>query len=81
MVWIWPGDEIPTPTLPSLNPPSNYTIHAQVSSDATDTYSRVVFSSGSMPRNFGGHLLSAVYIESPAPGSTVNTIDRSVCSA
>ena len=31
MVWIWPGNETPATSLPSLNPPSHYTIHAEVS--------------------------------------------------
>ncbi|BBN09612.1 chlorophyllide a oxygenase [Marchantia polymorpha subsp. ruderalis] len=30
MVWIWPGDETPAATLPSLLPPENYTIHAEI---------------------------------------------------
>ncbi|CAM6126556.1 unnamed protein product [Calypogeia fissa] len=30
MVWIWPGDEIPATVVPSLNPPSHFTIHAEI---------------------------------------------------
>lgn len=30
MVWIWPGNETPSTNLPCLNPPSHYTIHAQI---------------------------------------------------
>ncbi|CAK9883400.1 unnamed protein product [Sphagnum tenellum] len=30
MVWIWPGSATPASTLPSLLPPANYTIHAQI---------------------------------------------------
>ncbi|KAL2632235.1 hypothetical protein R1flu_016921 [Riccia fluitans] len=30
MVWIWPGNETPAATLPSLLPPSHYTIHAEI---------------------------------------------------
>ncbi|VAH85893.1 unnamed protein product [Triticum turgidum subsp. durum] len=30
MVWIWPGDDTPTPTIPSLLPPSGFTIHAEI---------------------------------------------------
>lgn len=31
MVWVWPGDEPPSPTLPCLQPPSGFVIHAEVS--------------------------------------------------
>lgn len=30
MVWIWPGDAPPTATLPSLQPPPEFKIHAEV---------------------------------------------------
>ncbi|KAL4183511.1 hypothetical protein AMTRI_Chr11g98610 [Amborella trichopoda] len=30
MVWIWPGDAPPMATLPSLQPPTGFTIHAQI---------------------------------------------------
>ena len=30
MIWIWPGDDPPTATLPSLQPPSGFEIHAEV---------------------------------------------------
>ena len=30
MIWVWPGDEPPSPTLPSLKPPSGFVIHAEV---------------------------------------------------
>lgn len=30
MIWIWPGDEPPAPTLPCLQPPSGFLIHAEV---------------------------------------------------
>ncbi|MBA0612755.1 hypothetical protein Godav_013323 [Gossypium davidsonii] len=30
MIWIWPGDDPPTPTLPSLQPPSGFVIHAEI---------------------------------------------------
>jgi chlorophyllide a oxygenase len=30
MVWIWPGDEPPKSTIPSLLPPTGFTIHAEV---------------------------------------------------
>jgi len=30
MVWIWPGDDPPKATIPSLLPPSGFTIHAEV---------------------------------------------------
>lgn len=31
MIWIWPGDEPPTATIPHLLPPSGFEIHAEVS--------------------------------------------------
>ncbi|PIN16175.1 Chlorophyllide-a oxygenase [Handroanthus impetiginosus] len=30
MIWIWPGDDPPTPNLPSLLPPSGFQIHAEI---------------------------------------------------
>eukprot|EP00246_Nothoceros_aenigmaticus_P018460 TRINITY_DN965_c0_g1_i2.p1 TRINITY_DN965_c0_g1~~TRINITY_DN965_c0_g1_i2.p1 ORF type:complete len:219 (-),score=24.61 TRINITY_DN965_c0_g1_i2:556-1212(-) len=30
MIWIWPGNETPEVTLPSLIPPEGYTIHAEI---------------------------------------------------
>lgn len=30
MIWIWPGDETPTDSIPSLQPPSGFRIHAEV---------------------------------------------------
>nr|XP_029122527.1 chlorophyllide a oxygenase, chloroplastic-like [Elaeis guineensis] len=30
MVWIWPGDSPPLETLPSLQPPPGFTIHAEI---------------------------------------------------
>lgn len=30
MVWIWPGDAPPTATLPSLQPPAGFKIHAEI---------------------------------------------------
>ncbi|EES04263.1 chlorophyllide a oxygenase, chloroplastic [Sorghum bicolor] len=30
MVWIWPGDDPPKATIPSLLPPSGFTIHAEI---------------------------------------------------
>lgn len=30
MVWIWPGNEIPESTVPSLTPPSGFTIHSEI---------------------------------------------------
>ncbi|XP_068485508.1 chlorophyllide a oxygenase, chloroplastic-like [Phaseolus vulgaris] len=30
MIWIWPGNEPPTATLPSLLPPSGFEIHAEI---------------------------------------------------
>ncbi|KAK7321008.1 hypothetical protein VNO77_31053 [Canavalia gladiata] len=30
MIWIWPGDEPPTATLPSLLPPSGFEVHAEI---------------------------------------------------
>ncbi|XP_052190944.1 chlorophyllide a oxygenase, chloroplastic [Diospyros lotus] len=30
MVWIWPGSDPPTATLPSLQPPSGFKIHAEI---------------------------------------------------
>ncbi|TYH72496.1 hypothetical protein ES332_D05G258800v1 [Gossypium tomentosum] len=30
MIWIWPGDDPPTTTLPSLQPPSGFVIHAEI---------------------------------------------------
>nr|AAL79685.1 putative chlorophyll synthase [Oryza sativa Japonica Group] len=30
MVWIWPGDGTPESTIPSLQPPSGFTIHAEM---------------------------------------------------
>uniref|UniRef100_A0A0D3CNM0 Rieske domain-containing protein n=1 Tax=Brassica oleracea var. oleracea TaxID=109376 RepID=A0A0D3CNM0_BRAOL len=33
MVWVWPGDEPPSPTLPSLQPPSGFVIHAELVMD------------------------------------------------
>uniref|UniRef100_A0A804N795 Rieske domain-containing protein n=1 Tax=Zea mays TaxID=4577 RepID=A0A804N795_MAIZE len=31
MVWIWPGDDPPKATIPSLLPPSGFTVHAECS--------------------------------------------------
>ncbi|KAF5194410.1 chlorophyllide a oxygenase protein [Thalictrum thalictroides] len=30
MIWIWPGDEAPTLTIPSLQPPPGFLIHAEI---------------------------------------------------
>ena len=30
MVWIWPRDDPPKATIPSLLPPSGFTVHAEV---------------------------------------------------
>ncbi|KAI5058325.1 hypothetical protein GOP47_0026495 [Adiantum capillus-veneris] len=30
MIWIWPGDEIPDSTLPSLVPPPGFTMHSEI---------------------------------------------------
>ncbi|XP_010544843.1 PREDICTED: chlorophyllide a oxygenase, chloroplastic [Tarenaya hassleriana] len=30
MIWVWPGDDPPSPTLPSLQPPSGFVIHAEI---------------------------------------------------
>nr|AMH40452.1 chlorophyllide a oxygenase [Pseudosasa japonica] len=30
MVWIWPGDDPPKSTIPSLLPPSGFTVHAEI---------------------------------------------------
>ncbi|EOY16302.1 Pheophorbide a oxygenase family protein with Rieske domain isoform 1 [Theobroma cacao] len=30
MIWIWPGNDPPTTTLPSLQPPSGFQIHAEI---------------------------------------------------
>ncbi|XP_047957807.1 chlorophyllide a oxygenase, chloroplastic-like isoform X1 [Salvia hispanica] len=30
MIWIWPGNDPPTPKLPSLLPPSGFQIHAEI---------------------------------------------------
>ncbi|AQK98069.1 Chlorophyllide a oxygenase chloroplastic [Zea mays] len=30
MVWIWPGDDPPKATIPSLLPPSGFTVHAEI---------------------------------------------------
>lgn len=30
MIWIWPGDDIPEATLPSLSPPSGFMVHAEI---------------------------------------------------
>lgn len=30
MIWIWPGNDPPAATLPSLLPPSGFQIHAEV---------------------------------------------------
>lgn len=30
MIWIWPGSEAPAATLPSLQPPSGFLIHAEI---------------------------------------------------
>lgn len=30
MIWIWPGNEIPESTVPSLAPPSGFTIHSEI---------------------------------------------------
>ncbi|KAK1310894.1 hypothetical protein QJS10_CPA08g00725 [Acorus calamus] len=30
MIWIWPGDEPPTATIPSLQPPPGFVIHAEL---------------------------------------------------
>lgn len=31
MIWIWPGNDPPTATIPSLQPPPGFKIHAEVS--------------------------------------------------
>ena len=31
MIWIWPGNDPPEATLPSLQPPTGFQIHAEVS--------------------------------------------------
>ncbi|KFK36203.1 hypothetical protein AALP_AA4G091400 [Arabis alpina] len=33
MIWVWPGDEPPSTTLPSLQPPSGFVIHAEIVMD------------------------------------------------
>ncbi|KAL1199509.1 Chlorophyllide a oxygenase [Cardamine amara subsp. amara] len=33
MIWIWPGDDPPSSTLPSLQPPSGFVIHAELVMD------------------------------------------------
>ncbi|KAK3003439.1 hypothetical protein RJ639_020040 [Escallonia herrerae] len=33
MIWIWPGNDPPTPTIPSLQPPAGFTIHAEIVMD------------------------------------------------
>ncbi|KAF9608406.1 hypothetical protein IFM89_009772 [Coptis chinensis] len=33
MIWIWPGDDPPAATLPSLQPPSGFVIHAEIVMD------------------------------------------------
>jgi hypothetical protein len=38
LLWIWPGNEPPSKTLPNLNPPSNYTIHAQIAMELPVEY-------------------------------------------
>lgn len=30
MIWIWPGNDPPTATIPSLEPPPGFQIHAEV---------------------------------------------------
>lgn len=30
MIWIWPGNDPPTATIPSLQPPPGFKIHAEV---------------------------------------------------
>lgn len=30
MIWVWPGSDPPSPTLPSLQPPKGFQIHAEV---------------------------------------------------
>ena len=30
MIWVWPGNDPPTATLPSLLPPSGFEVHAEV---------------------------------------------------
>ncbi|MCL7038397.1 hypothetical protein MKW94_029313 [Papaver nudicaule] len=30
MIWIWPGDETPTDSIPSLQPPTGFRIHAEL---------------------------------------------------
>lgn len=30
MIWIWPGDEPPTTTIPSLEPPPGFKVHAEI---------------------------------------------------
>ncbi|GMH17165.1 hypothetical protein Nepgr_019006 [Nepenthes gracilis] len=30
MIWIWPGDDPPAATIPSLQPPSGFVIHAEI---------------------------------------------------
>lgn len=31
MIWIWPGSDPPAATIPSLQPPAGFKIHAEVS--------------------------------------------------
>lgn len=30
MIWVWPGDEVPNKSMPELEPPKGYTIHAEI---------------------------------------------------
>ncbi|KAJ6825721.1 chlorophyllide a oxygenase, chloroplastic [Iris pallida] len=30
MVWIWPGDEVPSKSIPCLKPPPGFTVHAEI---------------------------------------------------
>ena len=30
MIWVWPGDEVPNKSMPVLEAPKDYTIHAQI---------------------------------------------------
>jgi chlorophyllide a oxygenase len=42
MIWIWPGNDPPTATIPSLQPPPGFQIHAEVSIAMTFIFSIII---------------------------------------
>lgn len=43
MLWIWPGDDPPSATIPSLQPPAGFQIHAEVCYRSISSWSFQIF--------------------------------------